>query len=154
MIRAVAESFRVHLLDHLLDNAMRYNTAAGTISIELSEEGRNAKVVVRDGGVGIPGGEQEKIFEKFFRATNVHALEPGGAGLSLFVARTIIESSGGKMGFESAVGSGSAFWFTIPTVTASPDADTSKNGEEDGESDKGDSAEGEQKTEEKQKDAS
>jgi signal transduction histidine kinase len=115
MVRADAEQVRF-VLDHLLDNAMRYSRSAGTIEVALEEEAKMARVTVRDRGVGIPNEEQTKVFEKFFRATNAHALEPGGAGLSLFVGRTIIEAFGGHMGFNSEEGKGSAFWFTLPLV--------------------------------------
>jgi len=114
-VRADAEQIRF-VLDHLLDNAMRYSRNAGTIEVKLTQEEHMARVTVRDRGVGIPDTEQVKVFEKFFRASNAHALEPGGAGLSLFVARTIVEAFGGRMGFDSKEGSGSAFWFTLPFV--------------------------------------
>lgn len=109
-------------IDHLVDNAMRYNTTAGKISITLERENAMAKVTVQDSGVGIPNKEQAKIFEKFFRGSNIHALEPGGAGLSLFVARTIVETFGGKMGFFSEEEEGSTFWFTLPTTKKDVDA--------------------------------
>lgn len=114
-LNVYADREQIHfVLDHLLNNAMRYSTKAGRIVIALEQKGNMVRVSVEDHGVGIPNQEQTQVFEKFFRASNAHNLEPGGAGLSLFVARTIVETLGGEMGFTSQEARGSIFWFTLP----------------------------------------
>jgi signal transduction histidine kinase len=64
--------------------------------------------------VGIPKEDQKFIFQKFFRASNVLKHKTQGTGLGLYIAKEIIERSGGKIGFKSQEGVGSTFWFTLP----------------------------------------
>lgn len=69
---------------------------------------------VKDGGVGIPKEDQKHIFQKFFRSGNVLKYQTQGSGLGLYIAKSIVERSGGKIGFKSEENKGSTFWFTIP----------------------------------------
>jgi signal transduction histidine kinase len=92
---------------------------------------RVARVEVRDHGVGITTDDQATIWNRFQRARNVN--EAWGLGLGLYIARTIVELHGGRVGVESSVGQGSTFWFTLPLapVVASSSAlqrDASSNG--------------------------
>ncbi|HEV2461656.1 MAG TPA: PAS domain S-box protein [Ktedonobacterales bacterium] len=73
---------------------------------------RVARVEVRDHGVGITTDDQATIWNRFQRARNVN--EASGLGLGLYIARTIVELHGGRVGVESSVGQGSTFWFTLP----------------------------------------
>ena len=68
---------------------------------------------VKDNGIGIPKEVQEHIFEKFFRADNARAIVADGNGLGLYLAKQIMDSSGGTIGFESS-GQGTTFYATIP----------------------------------------
>ena len=118
-IMADEEQIR-YVLESLLDNAFRYISGKGTVSISLSQEGSTARIAVSDTGAGVPSKDQQRVFNKFFRGTNVFRISPGGMGLSLFVSRAIIESENGTMGFLSQEGSGSTFWFTIPLAKSEP----------------------------------
>ncbi|OHA49454.1 MAG: hypothetical protein A2682_00290 [Candidatus Terrybacteria bacterium RIFCSPHIGHO2_01_FULL_58_15] len=105
------------VLEHLLDNSLRYSRSPSEALVTLEVEGSQAKVSIEDRGEGIPRDDQAHVFERFFRASNAYALAPGGAGLSLYVSRAIIEASKGRIGFTSSSGRGSTFWFTLPMVS-------------------------------------
>ena len=71
-------------------------------------------VSVRDNGVGIPEADQEKIFSKFYRGSNVSVYHTEGTGLGMFISRVIITGCGGEVWFDSEEGQGTTFYFTIP----------------------------------------
>ena len=70
---------------------------------------------MKDYGIGIPRDIQSRIFERFFRADNAQRVETGGIGLGLYVARMLIETSGGRIWFESpGINKGATFYVTLP----------------------------------------
>jgi signal transduction histidine kinase len=77
-------------------------------------DGQDAAILVRDRGVGIAPEDQERIFEKFYRAENVRRLRPQGAGLGLKVVRHIMAAHGGEVRLESEPGRGSEFRLVFP----------------------------------------
>ena len=103
-----------HVYANLISNAIRYTMAGGNIIIKVYQSKNYLMTEVKDNGIGIPKEEQKRIFEKFFRASNALKKETDGTGLGLFLSKTIVESSGGKMGFRSSEGVGSTIWFSLP----------------------------------------
>ena len=92
------------VIANLLDNAIRYVKDKGKVEIELKQENKNLYFEIKDNGVGIPEGDQKYIFQKFFRSENVLKYQTQGSGLGLYIAKSIIEKSGGKIGFKSQEG--------------------------------------------------
>lgn len=108
------------VLQNLLTNASKYTPDKGKISLALSLEPDCVLIKVIDNGFGIPDFQKKRVFEKFFRADNVSKME--GTGLGLYIAKEIIEASGGKLWFESTEGKGSTFFITLPLSGAKANA--------------------------------
>jgi PAS domain S-box-containing protein len=112
-VRADYERARM-VLTNLVSNAVKYSPQGGVIRIGARAEGDYAIVYVSDQGIGIPPEDQERIFERFYRVDNRLRRTTQGAGLGLYLARSIVEAHGGRMWVESQVGKGSRFFFTLP----------------------------------------
>ena len=113
--KILADSDQLKLvIDNFLDNAIRYSRSKGKIQINLKNKSNNIYFEIKDSGVGIPKKDQKYIFQKFFRSENVMRYQTEGSGLGLYIAKSIIGKSGGKIGFKSQEGIGSTFWFTLP----------------------------------------
>jgi len=100
---------------NLASNALKYTSSGGDISIRIERDNdRTVRWTITDSGVGIPKTALGRLFEKFYRADNVHTVETEGTGLGLYLVRLIIERLGGAVWCESEEGRGSAFIFTLP----------------------------------------
>ncbi|MGH9714464.1 MAG: PAS domain S-box protein [Candidatus Acidiferrales bacterium] len=113
-VRADATRFK-QILMNLIGNAIKFTPEGGTIELVVQELGELARVEVRDSGPGIPLEEQERIFEAFHRLGRSDKTSEG-TGLGLAITRRLVELHGGKLGIESQPGSGSNFYFTLPTT--------------------------------------
>jgi PAS domain S-box-containing protein len=107
---------------NLLSNAVRYTPDGGSIVVEAHINGGMVEWSVRDSGIGIPLAAQRRLFEKFFRADNASVHHTEGTGLGLYIAKLIVERSGGCLTFESIEARGSTFRFTVPVATTATGA--------------------------------
>ena len=101
----------------LLDNAVKYTPPGGTVYLAAARPtGEKSKVLmtVADSGPGVPAGEQEKIFERFYRLDSARSREAGGAGLGLAIAREIVQAHGGTIEVLDAPTGGSVFRVVLP----------------------------------------
>ncbi len=101
-------------IQNLIDNAVKYSRNRGEIKISVSRLRNNVVLRIEDNGAGIPKDQQKDVFKKFFRSTNVKKYEVIGTGLGLFIARSAIESSGGKIWFTSEEDKGTVFYCAFP----------------------------------------
>ncbi|HET7341408.1 MAG TPA: ATP-binding protein, partial [Methylomirabilota bacterium] len=99
------------VLFNLLDNALKYTPAGSPIEIIATATDQNVTVEIADHGPGLPPGEQDRIFEKFYRAQPTAGR---GAGLGLAICRGIVRAHGGRIWAQNLPGGGVAFLFTLP----------------------------------------
>ncbi|EKD76305.1 MAG: hypothetical protein ACD_43C00159G0005 [uncultured bacterium] len=104
------------IFQNLLSNAVKYTPTEGKININIKKDGSNILISVTDTGYGIPKDVQPKIFTKMFRADNARVKDPDGTGLGLYIIKSTLEKTGGKIWFESVENKGSTFYVTIPLV--------------------------------------
>ena len=97
---------------NLLDNAVKYTPSGGAVRVEVKNYELFSAIRVSDTGLGIPEGEQAKIFGRFYRAPGAYQAE--GVGIGLYLTRQIMEKQGGYVKVESAAGKGSTFSLYIP----------------------------------------
>lgn len=112
-----ADKFRIsQVLTNLLTNAIKYSPHSNKIIISLSSSNTDAKVAIRDFGIGIPKNEQAHIFERYFQAHAARNQEGrfSSLGLGLYISAEIIKRHGGKIWCISKQGKGSTFSFTLP----------------------------------------
>ncbi|MFA5368593.1 MAG: ATP-binding protein [Candidatus Paceibacterota bacterium] len=104
------------VVQNLLENAIKYTNLEAEIDISLEKTDKDVLFKIKDSGVGIPKEQQERIFTKFFRGSNVIKMETDGSGLGLYTTKNIVESHSGKIWFDSEEGKGTTFYFTVPFI--------------------------------------
>jgi signal transduction histidine kinase len=110
------EAFLRRLADILLDNAFKYTSPPGSVSLSLTQNGQVAVITVRDSGIGIPEEEQRKIFERFYRIDKARSRAQGGIGLGLSIAQWIVEQHHGSIRVQSHSGDGATFRVELPRL--------------------------------------
>lgn len=98
---------------NIIENAVKYNRPGGAVNITVGEDNGNALVTVEDTGIGIPAGEIDKIFDRFYRVDASRTVTVG-SGLGLSIVRTVVEAHGGKVDVKSELGKGSVFTIILP----------------------------------------
>lgn len=102
----------------LLDNAIAYTPAGGTIQVRVERHDARARVAVVDTGVGIAPEDQARVFDRFYRADRARTRATGGTGLGLAIARALVQAHRGDIGLTSEPGRGTTVWFTLPLAPA------------------------------------
>jgi two-component system phosphate regulon sensor histidine kinase PhoR len=102
------------VLTNLVDNAIKYSPDGGRIELSVEADESYARFTVRDEGLGIPLGEQQRIFEKFYRLDPDHRRGIGGSGLGLYICRELVRSMNGRIWVESDPDQGATFSFELP----------------------------------------
>ncbi len=110
-----ADPQRLHqIIINLLDNAIKYTQPGGQITLSARPVEHEVEVCVSDNGPGIAAEHLPHIFERFYRVDKARSRELGGTGLGLSIVKHIVQAHGGRVWVESAVGQGSAFYFSLP----------------------------------------
>ncbi|WNG40024.1 GAF domain-containing protein [Archangium violaceum] len=105
------------VLVNLLENAHKYSPTGEPISVEVESLSSEARIHVRDRGIGIPVPDQTRLFQRFYRAANSSHRHFGGLGLGLFISHSIARLHGGSLSLSSAEGQGSTFSLGLPRMT-------------------------------------
>jgi PAS domain S-box-containing protein len=104
------------VLDNIIGNAIKYSNVNGEVKIVIRSEGDQIILQVTDEGLGIPPADQQHIFDKFYRGSNIPS-EIEGSGLGLAIVKTIVEHHQGRIWVESAAGKGSSFFIVLPVFS-------------------------------------
>lgn len=110
--RRLEEVFR-----NLIGNAAKYSPKGGEIRTVLTVHDKTAVVAIHDEGLGIPKDEVERVFQPFYRASNLADRDPGGIGLGLYISRQIVHDHGGRIWVESEEGKGTTFYVELPRLS-------------------------------------
>jgi signal transduction histidine kinase len=105
---------------NLVDNAIKYTPAGGSIEIRVAQADNGTTLDVTDTGPGIPEELQSRIFDRFYRVDRARSRENGGTGLGLAIAKWAVEVNGGHLALESATSGGSRFRITLPQTATAP----------------------------------
>ena len=112
----LADSQRVgQVVTNLVHNAIKFTRKKGTITVSARAQDGEVVIAVQDTGVGIPTGDLERIFERFYKIDQ--ARSSGGTGLGLAISRHLVNAHGGRIWVESNEGEGSTFSFSLRTTT-------------------------------------
>jgi two-component system phosphate regulon sensor histidine kinase PhoR len=111
-----------HILDNLLDNAVKYTPESGSIRLGWRADGDQAALEVADTGIGIPEADLPRVFERFYRVDKARSRELGGTGLGLSIVKHLTQAMHGTVGAASRVGQGTTFTVRLPRVGTGWDA--------------------------------
>ncbi|TMC85546.1 MAG: ATP-binding protein, partial [Chloroflexi bacterium] len=115
------------IFGNLIQNAIKYSTLGGPITVSLrqyrSDAGGTIEVCITDKGIGIPKEALPRLFERFYRAPDIHGTKTKGIGLGLYLVAELLHMHGGTIRVESSgvYSEGSRFIFTLPTLESDID---------------------------------
>ncbi|GAB3350887.1 sensor histidine kinase [Amycolatopsis echigonensis] len=116
----------VTALSNLLENAVAYSSAGSPVSISRRLADGMVEIAVTDRGIGIAEDEQQRVFERFYRADKARSRATGGTGLGLAIVKHVAANHGGSVGLWSRPGTGSTFTLRIPAHVRTEPADTAR----------------------------
>lgn len=102
------------IFQNLLSNAVKYTPVSGRVTLEIGYEKNKLHIAVTDTGYGIPEEQENKVFTKLFRGRNILDKDTDGAGLGMYIVKSIVDHSGGKVWFESEENKGTTFFVDLP----------------------------------------
>lgn len=108
----------VEVITNLLDNAIKFTPVGGKITLKALDEGENVHITISDNGIGIPADIIPKLFTRFYQVDASTSRKYGGTGLGLYITKTIIDATGGKIWIESEVQKGTTVHILIPAAKA------------------------------------
>lgn len=109
--------FMREIMGNLIENAIKYTPAGGSIYVNTLGDGDRVLINVTDTGIGISSDDIHHIFQKFYRADNSDTRTIGGTGLGLYIVKQRVEAMGGRVWAESAFGEGSTFYVSLPRIS-------------------------------------
>lgn len=113
----------VPAIANLVDNAVKFTSPGGQVKVAVESSPTDGDVVIRvaDSGIGIPSDDIPRLFSRFFRASNVQGAAIPGVGLGLAISRQVVQTHGGTIAVESALGNGTTVTVRLPVSVAVAD---------------------------------
>ena len=109
---------RIEIDNNLLENAIQYTiNEKKLVEVNIDNTAKNLNIKVADTGIGIPKGEQKKIFDEFYRASNARVKLQTGSGIGLYACAQYVKAHKGTIKFDSKENEGTTFYITIPLKT-------------------------------------
>lgn len=105
------------VVTNLISNAFKFTPARGRVTVSVRPDGDGVEIRVSDNGIGIPPEEQERIFHRFYQVEDPLTRHCKGTGLGLSIVQRLLAAHGVTISVDSAPGSGSSFYFTLPKAT-------------------------------------
>lgn len=113
--KVLTDPSEIHqVVQRIIANAVIYKKGKGNIEITLEQKRGKVLFSCKDNGIGVPKKDFKKVFTKFYRSEGAVSLDSSGSGLGLFISRTVIKLSNGRIWFESKENKGTTFYFTLP----------------------------------------
>ena len=113
-------------LGNLVENAVKYSEPGSSVQVRVRVVGRWVELMVADHGIGIPAGDHDRIFERFYRVDKGRGRETGGTGLGLSIVRHVVTNHRGHVLVSSQEGEGSTFVLRLPLASVGADAATAR----------------------------
>jgi PAS domain S-box-containing protein len=119
LVQAETDAF-VTVIDHLLENALKYSPEGGEVHVAALDEGDRTVITVRDTGIGMDSEQAGRCFEKFWQAESTDVRRFGGTGIGLYIVHSLVEAMGGRIRVVSVPGTGTTFTIELMAAGAIP----------------------------------